>query len=615
MATHSWFTKGAAAVAAVAFAIGLGGVGAAQADEPDAAAGTITIVAPQASASDNLIPPTFDGRSFKAYELGAYADVQTNGTAVTGYDLKNADGITDANVRGWIKDATTHDNTVDSNLSSVLSLSGGDITFTGEAANLTPIEFVAKYFYGTGADRYGNAMADSQQVRLFADAAAQSGTLGTGTDAAVTTDKATFTGLDEGLYLVVETTNGQALSQTVSRAMIVGTPVTDNGTTYTEVQNTKTGRSYSLGSIILKAEKVEVTKQATDQIAQVGSTRTFTITTNVPDYKYEYSAIGEPVFTISDKPSTNLNPFASNTAVNNLHISYTKTGDTTATELNSNYTLDVSPNAGDAQNYGFSITIRGDALRELSGSKITVTYDATVTGLAQTTENTATVNFSNNPSDTTSKGKVTTTENVYTSRIDLDKVAYGNADTHLDGATFSVTDANGAAVKFSKDDQGNYYVDKNGTVTEVTAGQVKVFGLGADSDAASTYTFQETKAPTGYLLGDAGKHVTFTVTVTPQIVDNELKNVSFKADTTDYANFLDLTDAAMWKNEQTVSRDAAQDNVFAGGAVRVENTKNASDFAKTGGEITRVLAAVAVLALLGAALLAVAWMRRRSSAR
>ena len=73
MATHSLFAKGAAALAAIALAVGIGGVSAAQADEaPTPQAGTITITAPVAQADDNMKPPTFTGREFTAYQLASY---------------------------------------------------------------------------------------------------------------------------------------------------------------------------------------------------------------------------------------------------------------------------------------------------------------------------------------------------------------------------------------------------------------------------------------------------------------------------------------------------------------------------------------------------------------
>lgn len=603
MATHSLFAKGAAALAAIALAVGIGGVSAAQADEaPTPQAGTITITAPVAQADDNMKPPTFTGREFTAYQLASYVSPQTNAdhTAITGYGLANAAGVNDADVLSWIGAAAVTNGTVDPNLRSVLNASGGTLTFTGEAADLTPIEFVAKYFYGTGTDRYGNQMANSLQVRLFTDAAATSGKLKDGTTATVSPTQAQFTGLNEGLYLIDETDSQSGSAQTVSRAMITGTPMTVDGKAYAEVESSDPARSFTLGSIALKAEQVETAKtvaetsSANNQIAQMQSQRVFTITTNVPDYTHEYSGIADPVFTVSDKPSTGVDPFTTTGAqatVDGLKLTATNgKGETSTLVEGTDYTVATRPDTANAD-YGFTITLTNP--RALSGDTITATYKATVTTLTQALTNTATSNFSNDPYDAQSMGKASASMNLYTTRIAISKVAYDDAGTKLDGAQFSVTGANNAAVKFSTDGKGNYYVDPNGTETAVTAGDVAIYGLGADSDGATTYTFTETKAPEGYLLGANGKHVTFTVTVDPTYSDHDVTSVAFQAGSQDHKNFLDMTTPAMWQQNQTVQASAARQasNVFVGGTVSVENTKNASDFAKTGGEITRVLAA------------------------
>lgn len=623
MATHSLFAKGAAALAAVALAIGIGGVSAAQADESTTPqAGTITITAPVAQSDDNMKPPTFTGRTFTAYQLASYVSPQTNAdhTAVTGYGLANAAGVTDSEVLNWIRAAAVTNGTVDPNLQSVLSVSGGTLTFIGEAADLTPIEFVAKYFYGAGTDRYGNQMADSLQVRLFADAAATSGKLTGGTTATVSDTQAQFTGLNEGLYLIDETDSQSGSAQTVSRAMVTGTPMTVGGTTYTTVQGSGPAMSFTLGSIALKAEQVEIAKTVAEdasknnQVARMHSQRVFTVTTNVPDYTYEYSGITNPTFTIDDKPASGINPLTTTgtqTTVNSLTLTATDgKGATRTLTAGTDYTVATT----DAD-HGFTITLTNP--RALSGDTITATYNATVTDLTQALTNTATSNFSNDPYKAESMGKASAAVNLYTTKIALSKIAYNDANTKLTGAQFSVTGADNAAVTFSTDGKGNYYVDPNGTEKAVTAGDVAIYGLGADSDDPTTYTFTETKAPEGYLLGANGKHVTFTVTVDPTYNNHDVASVAFQVGSQDHKNFLDQTTPAMWQHDQTVQVAAARQasNVFAGGTVSVENTKNASDFAKTGGEITRVLTAVAVLAGLGAVLLVGARMRRRTSAR
>lgn len=97
--------------------------------------------------------------------------------------------------------------TVDSDYAKVLTYNTTTKTveFTGTAENLTPLQFVAKYFYGTAADRYGNQNASNTEMRLFAQAAAKSKLLSNGVPATGADDEVQFTNLPEGLYLIVRT--------------------------------------------------------------------------------------------------------------------------------------------------------------------------------------------------------------------------------------------------------------------------------------------------------------------------------------------------------------------------------------------------------------------------
>ncbi|WP_048340816.1 hypothetical protein [Bifidobacterium animalis] len=87
--------------------------------------------------------------------------------------------------------------------------------------------------------------------------------------------------------------------------------------------------------------------------------------------------------------------------------------------------------------------------------------------------------------------------------------------------------------------------------------------------------------------------------------------MSFDINSTTFANFIDESDAAVRNStpitttslDQTVDGKTVTVTKFTSGLIRVENTTNPSDFAKTGGEITRVLVIVAVLAVIGGAFL------------
>lgn len=594
--------KVAAMLGAVAM-IGAGGLvtSSALADDatPAAGGGSITITAPGSVDGNSMIAPTVNGQTFTAYELGAYSNVQTANGQITGFDLTPANGIKDAEVRNWITAAAVTNGTVDSEYTDVLNADG---SFKGAAENLTPLQFVAKYFYGTAADRYGNQHASNTEMRLFAQAAAKSKLLSNGVPATGANNTVQFTNLPEGLYLIVQDSPAST-SQTLARAMVTGTTYTSGGTTYTDVHSATNG-DFTIGSLYLKAEKVIVTKTTpTDQLVTVGSQREFTITTHVPMYS-DYASWTNQTFSISDAPSAALTVDANTIAV--------KAGaDTLASDK---YTLTTGTPAN-----GFTVTLK-DPLA-LSGKTITVTYTATVNSVTTNAiTNTATVDFSNDPSSSSKHGEATTetpTE-LYVASSPLQKVKFGT-EQPLQGAVFTVT-SNDNPVKFDYDaNSQTYSVDAKGTVPELTVSSdsgINIAGLAADSGKAVTYTFTETKAPAGYVLGQTP--VSFTLTVTPAFTDGKLTSVSFDINSTTFANFIDESDAAVRNStpitttslDQTVDGKTVTVTKFTSGLIRVENTTNPSDFAKTGGEITRVLVIVAVLAVIGGAFLVAARVRR-----
>ncbi|MEF2736543.1 hypothetical protein [Bifidobacterium choerinum] len=191
MNTRSIAKASAAVFAAIAM-LGVGGLtaGTALADDPSASpsapftptanAGTIIIhdaPAPSDGGTNDLVPASVNGRTFTAYELGSYADVQVTGSSVTSMNLVNAPGVTNADVMAWIKAAAqgvNAANTSDDQLklldaNNKIVYQGG--SFVGDATNMSPLQFVARYFYGAGADKFSNDHANNKAMRLFAKAA------------------------------------------------------------------------------------------------------------------------------------------------------------------------------------------------------------------------------------------------------------------------------------------------------------------------------------------------------------------------------------------------------------------------------------------------------------
>lgn len=589
----------------------------------DTPANTITITAP--TAGTNLKPPTVNGRNFTAYKLANYADVVVKDGTITSYNLSNATGIDNADLMTAIKAAVITDGAVETTFADVVTLgSGGGITFKGAAENLSPMQFVGKYFYGSGADIYGNDHADKPEMRQFADAlipliSKAAKTTATGADNKVVINTSAD-GLGEGVYLIVET-NPTVDDELVSRAMVTGTAHTDNGTTIDTVTNGD--QVYQLGSIVLKADKVMMDKETEgdDQLITTGSVRTFKITTNVPNYTTDYQNWTNPTFYIVDNPGSNVNPLNAENKINNLVV---KAGDKTLVE-GTDYTVDTT-NANSTDTNDFRITLTDPGKAEIQGATITVTYDGTIMNLDEAvTVNDATVTFSNDPYTKDSVDTIDDHEYLYDVELPLNKIAFNDLSNKLSGAQFEVKNGADNIVKFSQGTEGGkdvFTVNPQGTVNRVTAGTALIRGLAANSSDPVTYTFTETKAPEGYLLGgtDGTTPVSFTVTITPSFDDKgELTQAVVKLASTGHANFIDESnDELLGADGQNVTiaslntGDTVTTTTLGYGDINVENTKAISDFAKTGGAIMTIFwAMMGAVAAGGTAMFVVKRRRAR----
>lgn len=591
-----------------------------------------------AAAHGQSAKPDMTTRTFKAYKIASYTDVQFDGTGTDrhaiGYDLTGV--VPEDEMKAAIQAA------VGTSWNGVVAADGNSIKFVGDAANLNAYQFVAKYFYGTGSDVYGNEHADKAEMRKFANALMDSPSFDTATPitapVTVAGDTATVAVPDnggEGIYLIVETSD-HTDGNTVSRAMVTGSPFKDGNKFIDTLAN-----GHTLGKLTLKADKVTVDKETyktgdyetgaaeniKDQLVGVRSERGFQITTNVPEYMNDYQdwmKSGKvPVFSIGDNPSDNLNPHRETIRVYKGSINAAN-----ELTLDTDYTVsfggdDLGPN-GFAVNLTFTKadgSLDADKLKALSGQKIIVRYDAIVDYLAEgpepTTDNTATVDFSNDPYED-KNGTVTDNERLYEADLNLKKVAWNNADSQLEGAEFQVWKGDAAgdantALKFSK--HSNNYVLLTGNVLDnggdidnkVVFGATTLKGLAADSDTAVTYHFKETKAPAGYILGE--NPVEFNVTLTPTFgSDGELQKVTYSINSANHGNFTDLTRFAA----NGVNAPANGGTVIVDRPAIVENTTNIKDFAKTGGEIVAYIALALGLAVAGSLTAAVA---RRNRAR
>lgn len=137
------------------------------------------------------------------------------------------------------------------------------------------------------------------------------------------------------------------------------------------------------------------------------------------------------------------------------------------------------------------------------GKEFTVTYYAKVNKAADvSTKNNATLEYGNNPGETTTTTPSEAKTPTYP--LDIKKFAKGEDNKKLAGAKFKLynesTDSEDNLIKVSGSN-GNYVVDPASSTTEfvsVESIEGKGYNLHVNGLAAGTYYLVETKAPEGY---------------------------------------------------------------------------------------------------------------------
>ena len=288
---------------------------------------------------------------------------------------------------------------------------------------------------------------------------------------------ATFTGLDYGYYVVavpgatVANTNGQYAALVRVHSTTVGVDIKG-----------------ALPTVVKKVNGEGATH------AQIGDTLTFTLTSTIPDM----SAYNKYTFKFKDTLSKGLSF---------KQVESVKVGDTTLTE-NTDYTI-TRPTVTDNTLTVDMLNFKNQQTN--AGKTITVTYTATlnkdaVVGGAGNV-NSATIQYSNNPSTNGTGESEPSKVRVFTYGFTVDKYTGKNYDdtaTRLAGAEFTLAHKGGTAISFVKvadsATQNAVYrvakADEAGATTTITTpanGKVEFRGL-----ENGEYTLTETKAPAGY---------------------------------------------------------------------------------------------------------------------
>ena len=295
---------------------------------------------------------------------------------------------------------------------------------------------------------------------------------------------ATFTDLDYGYYVVA--VPGATLANASGQyATLVSV---DSPTVDTNIKG-------DLPTVDKKVQVGGTGKDATD--AKIGDTLTFTLTSTIPDM----SAYDTYTFNFKDTLSQGLT-FGQVTSV-------TVDGVTDPLTVNTDYTV-TTPTTSDNT---LTVSMKDFKKQQANaGKKITVTYtatlnkDAVVGGHGNT--NSATIQYSNNPSSGGTGESEPSKVRVFTYGFTVDKYTgdeYDDDATRLAGAEFTLAPKNGAAMSFVQVDAGSatanavYRVAKAGetdtTTTITTPANGKVVFQGLEN---GEYTLTETKAPAGY---------------------------------------------------------------------------------------------------------------------
>ena len=295
----------------------------------------------------------------------------------------------------------------------------------------------------------------------------------------------TFNNLDAGYYLVY-VTGGK------------------------EIQSSLVTVDKPTNTVNLKTEAPSITKKADKETAEIGQVVKYTVTGSIPDttgysdYVYKiHDELSKGLDFVNDANGTALGEGITNV---NVTVAFTDADVTDKGTVPTTATLDTA----NKRKMNLDLSTWVSANQANKGKEFTVTYYAKVNKDAEVTNNNkASLEYGNNPSDTTTTTPSEAKTNTYP--LDINKIKKGSEEK-LEGAKFrlylSETDAKAndesKAIKVSPvvaGVAGNYVVDPASTTTEfesVKSIDGKGYNLHVNGLDAKDYWLVETKAPDGF---------------------------------------------------------------------------------------------------------------------